>query len=53
MITLKSNDLFQVKRNEWHQVINKQNEPCHIIEIQYGEAVIEEDIERVEYYKPE
>ena len=51
MITLKSNDLFQVKRNEWHQVINKQNEPCHIIEIQYGEETNENDIERLSFYE--
>jgi hypothetical protein len=27
------------------------NEPCHIIEIQYGEVLDEEDIERLDYYK--
>ena len=37
---------------EWHQITNPYDEPCHIIEIQYGEAVVEEDIERVDYYNP-
>jgi len=35
---------------EWHQVYNKSDLPCHIIEIQYGEATVEEDIERLELY---
>ena len=26
-------------------------EPCHIIEIQYGEAAEEEDIERLSYFE--
>ena len=31
----------------WHQIINTFNEPVHIIEIQYGDECIEEDIERI------
>tara|TARA_X000000950_G_scaffold289303_1_gene411743 strand:- start:3680 stop:4480 length:801 start_codon:yes stop_codon:yes gene_type:complete len=50
-IKLKSNDLFQVKRGEWHQVINPCKDPCHIIEIQYGEKTKEEDIERLSFYE--
>ena len=52
-VTLKKFDQYNVPLEEWHQITNPFNQPCHIIEIQYGEAVIEEDIERVEYYKPE
>ena len=52
-ITLNKFDQYNVPIEEWHQITNPFNQPCHIIEIQYGEAVIEEDIERVEYYKPE
>ena len=47
---LKTEDVFHIKKGEWHQIINKQSEPCHIIEIQYGEKTIEEDIERLRYY---
>lgn len=35
---------------EWHQVYNTSSAPCHIIEIQYGEETVEEDIERLELY---
>lgn len=52
-VYLNTEDSFHVPVEAWHQIINPYKEPCHIIEIQYGEAVIEEDIERVEYYKPE
>jgi cytidyltransferase-like protein len=39
--------VFTIPQGGWHQLINPANEPLHIIEIQYGEACIEEDIERV------
>jgi mannose-1-phosphate guanylyltransferase len=32
--------------NEWHQLSNETNEPLKILEIQYGEKCVEEDIER-------
>ena len=47
---LKKDDIFQVKKNEWHQIINPYEEICKIIEIQYGEKVEESDIERLRYY---
>jgi cytidyltransferase-like protein len=31
---------------EWHQLTNPGNVPCRIVEVQYGENCIEEDIER-------
>lgn len=43
---LNTHDYFIVKVGDWHQIINNTNVPCHIIEIQYGEETIEEDIER-------
>ena len=52
-VTLQKFDNYHVPLKEWHQITNPFDEPCHIIEIQYGEAVIEEDIERVDYYNPE
>ena len=50
-IQLNKFDHYLVPLKQWHQITNPHNEPCHIIEIQYGEACIEEDIERTEYYK--
>jgi cytidyltransferase-like protein len=50
-VTLKKFDYFHVPVKEWHQITNPFDKPCHIIEIQYGSEVIEEDIERIDYYK--
>ena len=36
--------------NKWHQIINPYDKDCHIIEIQYGERTIENDIERTSEY---
>tara|TARA_A100001015_G_scaffold294769_1_gene372944 strand:+ start:1913 stop:2539 length:627 start_codon:yes stop_codon:yes gene_type:complete len=47
---LSTEDVFHIKRGEWHQLINPFEKPCHIIEIQYGELTSEEDIERLYYY---
>ena len=33
---------------EWHQLFNPFAEPCRIVEIQYGEECVEEDILRKE-----
>lgn len=49
-IKLNKFDHYFVPVGEWHQITNPFDKPCHIIEIQYGEACIEEDIERVDYY---
>ena len=32
---------------QWHQLSNEDTEPLHLIEIQYGENCIEEDITRM------
>jgi cytidyltransferase-like protein len=49
-IKLDKFDHYLVPLGEWHQITNPFNETCHLIEIQYGEECIEEDIERTEYY---
>lgn len=49
-IILNKFDHFVVKVGEWHQIINTNKEECRIIEIQYGEDVVETDIERLYYY---
>lgn len=38
--------MIHIKENEWHQLVNETSEPLKIVEIQYGEECIEEDIER-------
>ena len=35
-----------IKLNEWHQLCNETDQPLKLIEIQYGNDCIEEDIER-------
>tara|TARA_A100001015_G_C14885027_1_gene670028 strand:+ start:317 stop:1087 length:771 start_codon:yes stop_codon:yes gene_type:complete len=49
-ITLNKFDNFYIEEGNWHQITNPFKESCHIIEIQYGKSVIEEDIERLNYY---
>jgi cytidyltransferase-like protein len=52
-IQLNKFDHYLVPLGEWHQITNPFKEVCHLIEIQYGEACIEDDIERTEYYSAE
>lgn len=35
-----------ISKNEWHQLCNETDQPLKIIEIQYGDQCVEEDIER-------
>lgn len=51
-LKLNKFDHYLVPLGEWHQITNPFDEVCHLIEIQYGEACIEDDIERTEYYSP-
>ena len=51
LIQLSTESVFHVKVGVWHQIINSSEEPCHIIEIQYGEETNEEDIERLSFYE--
>ena len=50
-IKLNTYDHHIVLAEAWHQIINPFDQPVHIIEIQYGEVLDEEDIERLDYYK--
>lgn len=43
---LFKHDEFKIPITEWHQLHNPYDVPCRIVEIQYGETCIEEDIER-------
>jgi len=49
-IQLDQFDHYLVSVEDWHQITNPFKETCHLIEIQYGEECIEDDIERTEYY---
>ena len=49
-IRLKRNDLFSIKKEEWHQITNPYRQKCRIIEIQYGDHLNEDDIERLYHY---
>lgn len=37
---------IHIDRGEWHQLCNETDKPLRVVEIQYGDACIEEDIER-------
>ena len=43
---LSMHDEFKIPVHEWHQLTNPYTTSCRIVEIQYGEQCIEEDIER-------
>ena len=45
---LKKYDQFIVPIKKWHQITNPFKKPVHLIEIQYGDECVEEDIERVD-----
>jgi cytidyltransferase-like protein len=45
-VTLNENDNYVIEKNVWHLTTNYGNDPCHVLEIQYGEKCVEEDIER-------
>lgn len=40
-------DQYRVSLRQWHQISNPYEERCHILEIQYGETCLEDDIERI------
>jgi len=35
-----------IAKNQWHMLCNETDHPLKLIEIQYGENCVEEDIER-------
>lgn len=44
--TLETHDNYKICVNEWHKLTNPFDEPCKIVEIQYGTKCDEDDIER-------
>ena len=45
--SLETHDSYHIPTNEWHRLYNPFDQPCRIVEIQYGPNCIEEDIERL------
>jgi cytidyltransferase-like protein len=45
-VTLHETDNYIIEKNVWHLTTNNSNEPCHVLEVQYGEKCVEDDIER-------
>ena len=43
-------ELWFTKKFSWHQLVNETKKPLIVIEIQYGNRCIEEDIERFDDY---
>jgi len=43
---LKPHDQFTIRAEHWHRLSNPYDTPCKIVEIQYGIACDEDDIER-------
>lgn len=41
------NEHLWIRRSQWHQLANETNEPLRLIEIQYGEDCVEDDITRL------
>ena len=50
-LELSRDDHFIIKEGQWHQITNPFDKDCHLIELQYGNSVIEEDIERLSFYQ--
>ena len=44
--TFEQHQSLYIKADEWHQLANETSQPLKLIEIQYGDSCIEEDIER-------
>lgn len=42
----EKNEYLRIFVEEWHQLVNEQSTPLKVIEIQYGEDCVEEDIVR-------
>jgi len=43
---LKVHDEYRVPVGDWHQLCNESDMECRVIEIQYGDSCIEDDIQR-------
>jgi cytidyltransferase-like protein len=46
IVNLEKHDSYDIAQGQWHQLRNPYDEPCRIVEIQYGKECSENDIER-------
>ena len=46
VVNLDKHDNVFIPVGDWHKLSNPYQEPCRIVEIQYGTECVEEDIER-------
>jgi len=46
VIHLKQHSTTVINQFDWHRAYNPFDKPCHVLEVQYGEKCIEQDIER-------
>jgi mannose-6-phosphate isomerase-like protein (cupin superfamily) len=46
-VNLEKYSQINIPIDDWHRLYNPFEEPCKIIEIQYGKSCDEEDIERI------
>ena len=46
LYTLEEHDYTFISRRQWHMLCNETDQPLRLIEIQYGENCVEEDIRR-------
>lgn len=51
IINLNKHDELHVPVGTWHQLINETDNEVKIVEIQYGDNIMEEDIERIDVDK--
>lgn len=45
-VSLNAHQTYVIEQDVWHKASNNSNTACHILEVQYGEQCIEEDIQR-------
>lgn len=43
---VRKHETVQIAKGQWHQLSNPFSVPCKLVEIQYGEHCVEDDIER-------
>lgn len=46
ILTVNQNNSYSIGTGVWHQGQNNATTACHILEVQYGDKCVEEDIER-------
>ena len=45
-VILQRHETYKIPTGEWHQLSNPYQEPCRIVELQYGARCTEDDIDR-------